>query len=149
MRLPVIAVVSLISLACDEPSQPPVSDAKPSATSSPAEVAADESEGEAATTSEAPPSEAPPVEPPPPVGGPHCDQREAKQMCVDFTTHTGVTEVRCHEGAELREGACPSEAVIASCTLPSTGVTLRYYEGKSLDDARTACATIDGQFEAP
>lgn len=125
--------------ACDEPSsQPPPSDPPPvEAPAPPTPEPVPEAEPE------------PDPEPPKPVGGPHCDQREAKGSCIDFTAHTGASEIRCFEGVELAEGPCPEEGVVATCTLTATGVALRYYEGAELDAIETTCATIDGKLESP
>jgi hypothetical protein len=139
-----LALLVLLACACDESSHPPASEPPP----------AIESQPETTTPEPEPspqPSEPAPVEPAPPTGGPHCDQREvagSEAKCIDYTEHTGPVAPRCFADVPLGEGACPSEGVIGKCKLPSTGVTLVYYQGTAADAAKQTCATIDGVFAA-
>jgi hypothetical protein len=143
----VLAMLVLLSLfgggACDETSRPPASD-QPQVIEPSPETSAPSPEPEPV------PSEPTPVEPTPPSGGPHCDQRAAsgEAKCIDYTEHTGRAAPRCFADVALAEGPCPSEGVIGKCKLPSTGVTLVYYEGTTVEAAKQTCATIDGVFES-
>jgi hypothetical protein len=134
----------LLGGGCDESSRPPASEPPP-----PIETGTPEpAEGD--PVAEAVPSEPEPVEPAPPSGGPHCDQRRAgggEAKCIDYTEHTGSIAPRCFADVPLGEGPCPSEGVVGKCKLPSTGVTLVYYQGTTADAAKQICKTIDGVFE--
>jgi hypothetical protein len=141
---PAVAAIALLLCACDEPSSPPISDPVPpiTATSDP-----DEPPVPASTTET--PVEPEPTPPPEPVGGPHCDQPatdKSARMCIDYSEHTGSVPPRCFAGVSLSDGPCPSEGVIGKCKLPSTGVTLVYYEGRTTEAAVKDCETIDGMF---
>jgi hypothetical protein len=135
----------LLGGACDESSRPPASEPPPQIESQPETGTP---EGVEPGPSEPEPVE--PVEPAPPSGGPHCDQRQAtggEAKCIDYTEHTGAVAPRCFADVPLGEGPCPSEGVVGKCKLPSTGVTLVYYEGTTADAAKQICKTIDGAFE--
>jgi hypothetical protein len=142
--LALFAVLGLLLVgACDESSRPPASEPPPPIESPP----------ETSTPEPVEPDQVPvepePVEPAPPSGGPHCDQRQAaggEAKCIDYTEHTGAVAPRCFADVPLGEGPCPSEGVVGTCKLPSTGVTLVYYEGISADAAKQICKTIDGAF---
>lgn len=150
------ALVLLAGFACDEATSDPATTQRPGVELEPEPEPASV---EVAEPKPAQPSVAPtnPPEPSVPAGGPSCDQRElvskpggeARHKCIDYSGHKGELEPRCFEGIELSEGPCPGEAVIATCTLEATGVTMRYYEGADPARARRDCETIDARFETP
>lgn len=133
----VTALVGLASFACDEPSTSP----PPTTTPPPSEAPSEDEPVEDEPAKPAEPAE--PAEPPPPVGGPHCDEIELRQQCIDYGEHRGDPP-RCIGEVELAEGPCPSEGVVASCQLPTTGVIIRYYA--DAEAARATCKTIYGVF---
>jgi hypothetical protein len=145
---PALIVLALFACACDESNPPPPREPPPSSVSQP-ETAPQDSESSVPADADATVEPAPPT---PPSGGPHCDQRElgdGEPKCIDYSDHVGVGTPRCFANVALGEGRCPSEGVIAECKLPTTGVTLVYYEGTSVDAAKQICATIDGAFAVP
>jgi hypothetical protein len=144
-------LVLLAGFACDEATSDPAATQQPDAP-----PAAEPASPDPAEPTPEPVVIAEPPAPAEPEGGPHCDQRELvsdaggkpRRMCIDYTTHKGELGPRCFEGTELGEGPCPSEAVIAKCTLEATGVTMLYYEGANAARAKRDCETIDATFEA-
>jgi hypothetical protein len=144
-------LVLLAGFACDEATSDPAATTRPAAAPAGEPAAVDAVEPTPTQAVEV----AEPAEPSVPAGGPSCDQRElvgkpggeARHKCIDYTGHKGEIEPRCFEGTELSEGPCPSEAVIATCTLEATGVTMLYYEGADPARARRDCETIAARFE--
>jgi hypothetical protein len=153
-RLPLLfGLVLLAGFACDEATSDPAATQQPRA---PATAEPQSPELSPEPTPEPLAELAEPPAPAEPEGGPRCDQRELvsepggkpRRMCIDYTAHKGELEPRCFEGTSLSAGACPSEAVIATCTLEATGVTMLYYEGADPARAKRDCETIDAAFKA-
>jgi hypothetical protein len=141
-----VAALALLLCACDEPSSPPIANSLPPSNALPDVTEVSASTATTASTAE---SEPEPEPPPAPVGGPHCDQPaddDSDRVCIDYGEHSGSVAPRCFAGASLSEGSCPIEGVIGKCKLPATGVTLVYYEGRSVESAMQVCDTIDGIF---
>jgi len=139
-----VAALALLVCACDERSSPPIADPVP-----PISASSDADEPPIPTSTTETPVEPEPTPPPEPVGGPHCDQGatdKSERVCIDYGEHTGPVPPRCFAGVSLTDGSCPTEAVIGKCKLPSTGVTLVYYEGRTVEAATRDCDTIDGVF---
>jgi hypothetical protein len=69
-----------------------------------------------------------------------------KLTCVDYSNRTaGIGSPSCIEGTAL-ETPCPSEKVVATCTLEATGVFYKYYDGITVTLAEKGCQSLEGTF---
>jgi hypothetical protein len=69
-----------------------------------------------------------------------------KRTCVDYSNRkAGIGSPSCVEGTAL-ETPCPSEKVVATCTLEGSGVVYKYYDGITVTLAEKGCQSLEGTF---
>lgn len=69
------------------------------------------------------------------------------RVCMDYSnkTENGFGSNSCAQGTAL-ETPCPTDSVVAKCTL-SSGAIYYHYDGANLSTAERMCKTMEGTYE--